>query len=320
MTEMNENTQNRVQTMTEVARSSVQTWECDQMGHMNVQFYMEKATQGLAALGVKLGLGRDFSARHGARLMARDHHVRFLREQRPGAPFFWRAGVLDVTETEMRVYSEMVNPTNGEIAASVTALVELRGENDRLPRKLPDSAIAQARLLMIDMPAHGAPRGLEITPPRAAPMLADAEAMGMVAAYMGEVQETMCDGQGYLLTRHYMGIVSDAISNLLAATHGEDRSQSVGGNKTGGAALEYRFIYRRYPKVGDVCVLRSGLKAVSSKTYIWAHWLFDYESGACLATAEAVAIALDLTTRKAMAIPDDMRAELERLVIPGLGV
>ncbi len=29
--------------MIELARSSVQTWECDQMGHMNVQFYVEKA-------------------------------------------------------------------------------------------------------------------------------------------------------------------------------------------------------------------------------------------------------------------------------------
>lgn len=320
MTEMTEKSQNRVTPMLEVARNSVQTWECDQMGHMNVQFYMEKATQSLGTMGVKLGLGRAFSAAHGARLMARDHHVRFLREQHPGAPYFWRAGVLDVSETGMRVYSEMVNSANGDIAASVTALVELLGETDRAPRKLPESAIAQARLLMIDMPAHGAPRGLDITPPRAAPMLADAEAMGMVATYMGEVQETMCDGQGYLLTRHYMGIVSDAIANLLAATGGGDRSKTVGGNKTGGAALEYRFIYRRHPKVGDICVLRSGLKAVSSKTYIWAHWLFDYETGACFATAEAVAIALDLTTRKAVAIPDDMRTGLEKIVIPGLGV
>ena len=73
--------------MIDVARSSVQTWQSDQMGHMNVQFYMEQATQGLAALGVHLGLGPRFSAAEGARLAAREHHVRFLREQRPGAPF-----------------------------------------------------------------------------------------------------------------------------------------------------------------------------------------------------------------------------------------
>ncbi len=71
---------------------------------------------------------------------------------------------------------------------------------------------------------------------------------------------------------------------------------------------------------GDVLVLKSGLKSVGQKTYIWCHWLFDAESGACFATAEAVAVAMDLATRKAIEIPPDMRKMLEALVIPDLGV
>jgi len=66
--------------------------------------------------------------------------------------------------------------------------------------------------------------------------------------------------------------------------------------------------------------LRSGLKEVGNKTYTWCHWLFDVESGKAVATAEAVAIALDLETRKSIPIPDEMRAQLEGLVIDGLGV
>ena len=66
--------------------------------------------------------------------------------------------------------------------------------------------------------------------------------------------------------------------------------------------------------------LRSGLKQVGQKTYTWCHWLFDLESGEAVATAEAVAIALDLTTRRAIPIPDEMRVNLDALVIEGLGV
>jgi acyl-CoA thioester hydrolase len=88
----------------------------------------------------------------------------------------------------------------------------------------------------------------------------------------------------------------------------------------GGAALEYRFVYRRYPRMGDILTLRSGLKNVGPKTYTWCHWLFDLETGEAVATAEAVAIALDLTTRKAIPIPEEMRTNLESLVIEGLGV
>lgn len=303
--------------MIELARNAVQTWECDQMGHMNVQFYVEKATQGLATLGVHLGLGPRFVANEGARLFATDHHVRFLREQRPGAPFWLRGGVLEVRDYSLRVYQEMIATTSGEVAATFTADVELLDELNREMRPLPGKAKEKAKALTIDLPAHGTARGLTLYDPRKAPTLEEADALGMVHTWQGEVQGTQCDMQGRLVTRHFMGIVSDSIPNLLAQTRGEDRSKTP---TVGGAALEYRFIYRGHPSVGDVLTLRSGLKEVGNKTYTWCHWLFDLETGKAVATAEAVAIALDLETRKAIAIPDEMRAQLEGLVIEGLGV
>ena len=303
--------------MIDVARSSVQTWQADQMGHMNVQFYLEQATQGLAALGVHLGLGPRFIDAERARLIARDHHVRFLREQRPGAPFTIRAGVLAVQDFSLRVYSEMWNTVSGEVAATFAADVELMDEDSRETKPLPARAKTAAKALIVDLPVHGAPRGLQIYQPRRAPTLAEAEAMKLVFTWQGEIQATQCDAQGFLATRHFMGIVSDSIPNLLGQTRGDDRSKS---STVGGAALEYRFHYHFYPKAGDVLTLRSGLKEVGPKTYTWCHWLFDLESGKCAGTAEAVAIALDLETRKAIPIPDDLRGRLEGLVIAGLGV
>ncbi len=303
--------------MIEVARSSVQTWECDQMGHMNVQFYVEKAGQGLAALSLALGLGPRVSRGEGARLFVRDHHVRFLREQRPGAPFFIRAGVLEVRDFGLRVYEEMVNTVSGEPAASFIAEVEWLDEETRETKPLPAKAKTAAKNLVVELPVHGSPRGLEIYEPRPAPKLKEADAMGMVRTWQGEIETPQCDGQGFLTIRHFMGIVSDGIPNLLAQTSGADRSKTP---TVGGAALEYRFVYRRHPRVGDVLTLRSGLKQVGPKTYTWCHWLFDLETGEAIATAEAVAIALDLTTRKAIPIPEEMRANLKSLVIEGLGV
>src|SRR5690349_9444707 len=43
--------------MMEVLRSGVNTWECDQMGHMNVRHYFARANQGISVLGLALGLG-----------------------------------------------------------------------------------------------------------------------------------------------------------------------------------------------------------------------------------------------------------------------
>ncbi len=303
--------------MIDVARSSVQTWQADQMGHMNVQFYLEQATHGLAALALRLGLGPRFIDAENARLSARDHHVRFLREQRPGAPTTMRAGVLEVHDFGLRVYLEMYNTVSNEVAATFAVDVELLDLDNHDAKPLPARAKAAANGLIIDLPAHGSPRGLEIYAPRAVPMLAEAEAMKLVFIWQGEVLNAQCDGQGYLLPRHFMGIVSDAIPNLLGMTRGDDRSKN---DKVGGAALEYRFHYHAYPRAGDVLTLRSGLKSVGPKTYIWGHWLFDLETGKAVATAEAVAITLDLEARKAIAIPDEMRRHLEAMVAPGLGV
>lgn len=301
----------------EVNRSSVQTWETDQMGHMNVQFYMEKATQGVAALGVHLGLGPRHLQSQGTTLHARNHHVRFLREQRPGAPFYLRAGVLEAREDRLKVYQEMISTTTGEVAATFAGDVDLLDAATQKSRPLPEEALDKARDLVIEQPAHGRPRGLALYEPRPEPTLEETQRLGMVPTLQCVIQPAQCAADGYLHPRHYMGIVSDSIPNLLAQTQGHDRGDD---SDVGGAALEYRFIYRARPRSGDVLALRSGLKEVGGKTYIWVHWLFDLESGRCVATAEAVAITLDLTARKSVPIPDEMRARLETLLNPALSV
>ena len=217
----------------------------------------------------------------------------------------------------LTVYEEMTNSVSGEVAATFTGEVELLDEDSRETKPLTTRAKAAAKALLMELPAHGAPRGLQIYPPRPTPTLKDAEALGLVFTWMGEIRPGQCDAQGFLGTRHFMGIVSDSIPNLLGQIRGDDRSKAT---TVGGAALEYRFIYRKSPRAGDVLTLRSGLKEVATKTYTWCHWLFDLESGQAVATAEAVAVALDLEARKAIPIPDELRARLESLVIPGLGV
>ncbi|MEQ1867537.1 MAG: thioesterase family protein [Micropepsaceae bacterium] len=300
--------------MIEVARSSVQTWECDQMGHMNVQFYVAKADEGLSALAATLSLSPRAQGSDRAMLISREQHIRFHRELRPGAPYVVNSGVLVAKNEGLIVYEEMQNIASGAVAATFVTRAEWADATVRGGLPLPVIAVAKAAPLMIELPAQGQPRGLDMAPARPAPSLRDAEDLGLMTTLRGAVLPEHCDAHGYMLTRHYMARVSDAIPNLIAQTRGEDRSTGT----TGGAALEYRFVYRSPAREGDLLILKSGLRSVSSKTYIWCHWLFDAESGECFATAEAVAIAMDLTTRKAIEIPPGMREQLVRLVVPGL--
>jgi acyl-CoA thioester hydrolase len=102
----------------EVWRGGVNTWECDAMGHMNVRFYVARAMEGLVGLASALGLSGAFRERANATLLVRDHHIRFLREARAGAPLHMVAGVLDVQECEARFLQLLIHSTTGELAAS----------------------------------------------------------------------------------------------------------------------------------------------------------------------------------------------------------
>lgn len=304
--------------MIELARSSVQTWECDQMGHMNVQFYVEKSCDALAVLGARIGLGPKALRRHGLKLEVAEHHVRFLRELRPGAPYVLRGGVAKTEVMTLTAYSELAITGSGTVAASFLTTARLADRRDGAVVSFEDGARAMATHLITAIPEHGSPRGLVLERARdPALTLGEAEAMKLTPTYRGVVRPWECDDEGEMLPRFFMARVSDAIPNLLVQTSGHNRG--AGGNQ-GGAALEYRFIYRKRPRAGDIVTVMSGLKAVGAKTYIWAHWLFDGETGEALASAEAVAVAMDLTTRKAIALPDDFRARLESLVIEGLTV
>ncbi|MBA1145789.1 hypothetical protein H0Z60_01830 [Ectothiorhodospiraceae bacterium WFHF3C12] len=302
--------------LVEVYRNSVNSWEADMMGHLNVQHYVAKAVEGLAVLGQVLGLApADLRARD-ARLLPVEQHIRFLREQRPGAPIRILAGVLETGPERLRVYQEMRNTLSDDVAATFVSEVTLQQRGTREWMPLPRAVMAAADAHRIELPDHGAPRGLRMDPPRDAPTLADAEANGMVPTYTGLVRPEMCADDGRMATRAYMGVISDSVPNLLAQTRGEDRSRSG----IGGAALEYRFVYRQAPRQDDVIALRTGIKDIASKAYTFCHWMFDRSSGEAVATAEAVAVALDMEARKAIAIPDGMRTGLEKVVVPGLSV
>lgn len=302
--------------MIELGRSSVQTWECDTMGHMNVQVYVEKACDAMAALAAKFGLGPKRLARTRHILEVADQHIRFLRELRPGTPYYLRGGVVRAEVMKLAAYAELVQTASDEPAATFLSTLQLRdGQNE--VDGFEDGERGVAMHFKADVPPHGAARGLKLDAPRPAPKLADADALKLIPTQEGVVKPQECDTGGRLHPRYFMARVSDAIPNLLVLTSGRNRGEP---GSVGGAALEYRFVYRKYPRAGDIVCVRSGLRSVAEKTYIWAHWMFDVETGDCLATAEAVAVAMDMQTRKAIAVPPELRARLEALIVPGLSV
>ncbi|MEG9861887.1 MAG: acyl-ACP thioesterase [Parvularculales bacterium] len=303
--------------MEELVRNSVQTWECDQMGHLNVQFYLTRADEGLAILGHKVGLGPGTLREAGLVLTAQEQHIRFHREQRPGAAYFLRGGIVSHRAEALSVYQEMVSTISGEVAATMAVEAVVAEVHTRSVRVMPDGVSGKVGGIMVTVPDHGKPRGITMTPPVPTPQWTEALASGMRPIWRGAVEHYMCAPDGVMTGQYLVGCISAGISNLLFQTSGRNRE---GEENIGGAVLEYRLLHHNRPQAGDIVGVCSGLKAVGGKTLTWIHWIFDLESETIATTAEAVAVTMDLRERRAVAMPDEMRTRMEDQIIPGIGV
>lgn len=282
-----------------IGRGSVQQEECDVMGHMNVRHYVARTCDALQWLLAEAGLPPTAGS-----FTLRDQHIRFLREMAAGTPFTILGGVLERRGTLLRTLAEIRNSATGEPAATLVSDIEPQGD----PRGLD--------ALRVALPDHAAPRGLAFDPPQPLPDRAAALAMGLAEAYRGVVRPQDCDAAGVMRPEGVIARVWDGVPNL------RNGGRGVGVKKegVGGAALEYRLVHLRPLRAGDLVTVTSGLRALGSKTATWTHLLHDGLTGEPVAAAEAVGVALDLVTRKAIALPPDRRAALEALLVRGLGL
>jgi len=304
------------QAMLETGMGSVQGWECDTFGHMNVQFYLARIGDSLPALTLALGLGPHQCRALGAELVPVDQHIRFLKELRPNQPFTIFGGVLASDGDRLRFYQEMRNTLTGDVAASFITVAALVDAARRSPLALPEAVRSRAAALAEEVPEHGRPRGIVLDQPRPRPRWAEADRLGLLLMQQAAVGPQDCDARGLMVPRAFMARVIDAIPNVAARTRGVDRSVE----KSGAAALEYRLVYHATPRQGDLLALRAGLKSLGAKAYTWIYWLFDRETGEAVATTEALAVTFDPATRKAVALDEALRQRMAQFVVPGISV
>ena len=105
--------------MIELARHSVQPWECDRNDHLNMQFYVARASDALAALGLRLGLGPSELAKRNLALVETETHIRFQRELRDGAPYAVKGGVVKGDGHVLTVFLELENTATKEVSGDI---------------------------------------------------------------------------------------------------------------------------------------------------------------------------------------------------------
>lgn len=195
----------------EVWRGCVNAWECDELGHMNVRFYLTRALDGLAGLAAALGQPRAFAPEATATLQTARQHVRFLREAMAGAPLYMTAGLLEMHEEGASVL-QILRHRDGEPCATViSSLLHATPLGRAFP--WPARARDAAADLTVSSPSFAAPRNFTGQEPIKAQ---DGWAEGLTPISLAPVQMRDCDVFGYMTPDTVMGRISDGMNALTA--------------------------------------------------------------------------------------------------------
>ncbi|MEO1642366.1 MAG: thioesterase family protein [Pseudomonadota bacterium] len=298
---------------------SANTWDCDEMGHMNVRVYMEKAMEGLGSFAAAIAMPHAFRAGALSTLVVAEHHVRFIREVHPGRPLKMTACVLEWDDTSVLLYQDIRHGDGTPAAAFRTRLMHCDAKTGN-PFTWSTRSRAQLEALRGEAPADTQPRGLDIDkapiPSRDA-TLQTALKFKAPEIGRGSIPLHHCDVFGRMKAEWFMGRISDSVPNLLYDWR-RDVASAMDGAQMGAAVLEYRLVYRKWPRSGDRFVAHSALAEAAEKTHTLSHWMLDPDTGEAWMTSEAVAVTFDLNTRKVIPTPPEQIAALEKIAPRGL--
>lgn len=295
-------------------RGYVNTWECDEIGHLNVQFFFDKLDEGLVHVRSVLGLSRARIAERGVTLRNRQDHIRYLAERHVGDGVCWASTVAGLDRTGIDLESRMTDVAGRVLAAGVRSRLEAVRTADGRPCDLPEAVADAAQALRGEADPACAPLGLAATDDLPGWTDAQAEAAGLPLTYRGAVQPWHCDANGWMGLRAYIGRISDGASNAFAML-GFDGAR-LRQEQTGGVALEQRIRYGRPLVAGDSLTMRSGLLALGRKTFELGHWLFSGDSGEEVAAMRVVVALFDLKARRTVAPTDADRVRMEQMRLP----
>lgn len=283
-------------------RTTVTEDQIDHLGHMNVRFY------GVAAAAATEAWSADITGDDTRTSIAvEDLYTRHHREQLLGAELEVRSGLLEVGQGHLSLYHELVNTGSDEVAATFVHGVVARTPEGSIDDAWPGRLDTE----LISPPAHGKPRSISLDrdPTEDVPTLTELTERGLAIRLPRTVTAEECGPDGRVLPTfapmlHWGG---EAIDGAM----GPSLHDGPDGEVIGFASMETRLCLVRLPEQGTQIQSFGATLGLADKTMHQVMWVFDRDRGDLLSIFEGVNLAFDTVGRRAVQIPDELRAQYE---------
>jgi acyl-CoA thioester hydrolase len=268
----------------ETQRSFVNSWECDENLHMNIQFYWKRFGDAAQIFFHMAGNPRQDWI---------DRHVRYHGELMMATNTIVRSSGLT---SGPRLVHALINGDTDEVSATAIDLyadsiggsgpvLQTAAEN-ALPRSLPSAPLQPIETNSVIDSGLG------------------------VISHMSIITPLECDQQGHLLDQFHISRFSDAASHLwhhLGVTRAWMRDNGLGT-----VAVEMKTSRHSPARVGTMLEVVTWLEALGNRTFSFRHQVSDMANGEALYSGAVTALLMDLKARRAAPLPTVLRDEFER--------
>lgn len=280
----------------ETGRRFVNTWQCDENLHQNVQFYFWDFEDATAHFLYETGWPSDVPIPY-----FRNHHVRFHGELHVG-DLTYIVSHLARHEGITGICHQTIHAETGKLSATCWCPIE-----DAISDKL-DAP-------WLEVPEAALPRSVNPEPAPAA-SLPDVAAAGYDQTFRGVVSVQDCFSTGQVRTKSLIGFQSDAAGHFW--TRVGLTTAWLNENNLGRVAMESRMTILGEIKAGTPIVFLTGLTDFTAKTFSFRHYAFDVRTGAYIASGDITGLSIDLDKRKTAPWPDDMIRNFETKLVKSL--
>ena len=134
--------------MIETYRGAVYPWHCDQMGHMNVMWYVGKFDEATWQLFAAAGITPSYLRAQRRGMAAVQQNITYQRELLAGDTVAVRSAFLEVREKVVKFVHEMRNAQTGEISAICVLTGVSMDAQTRKSCPFPEDVLAHAKKLV----------------------------------------------------------------------------------------------------------------------------------------------------------------------------
>jgi len=134
----------------ETYRAIVAPAQCDQVGHLNLQYYMAAFSDSMFAIAAHLGLGQRMRQQRRMALPAVHMEIDFRRELLAGDAYCVAGTVESVGTKSLTTLHRMSDVETGEVVAEARVVSACMDLDARASRPLADDIAAAARAMTAD--------------------------------------------------------------------------------------------------------------------------------------------------------------------------